>query len=264
MPTVRRDDLDLHYTVHGDGRPIVLGHSFLCSGAMWAPQVEPLAAAGYRVINVDARGHGESGPVGSDFTIYDMVGDILAVLDDLGVERAVWAGLSIGGMVALRAALTAPERVEALILLDTDAGPESASKRFKYSVLGVLARTIGVGPVTPQVLPLMFGSTTRRLRPDLVEEWRERFAGVHVPSILRMLGALKRRDDLVPRLPEITVPALVVVGVEDVSLPPVHSRVLAQGLPDSKLVEIPGSGHLSALEQPEAVTEAMLEFLRDS
>jgi pimeloyl-ACP methyl ester carboxylesterase len=262
MPTVRRAGLDIHYTAWGEGRPIVLGHSFLCSGEMWAPQVEPLAAAGYRVINVDARGHGKSGRIDSDFTLYDMVDDVLAVLDDLGIERAIWAGLSIGGMVALRAALVVPQRVEALILLDTDAGPESAWKRFKYSVLGTIARTAGLGPVLPLVMPLMFGSTTRRLRPDLVAEWRERFSRVHVPSILRMLRALQDRDDVVPRLPEIAVPALVVVGEEDVSLPPVHSRVLARGLSGSRLVEVPGAGHLSALERPEAVTAAMLEFLR--
>lgn len=262
MPTVERDGLDIHYTAHGEGRPVVLGHSFLCSAEMWAPQVEPLVAAGYRVINVDARGHGRSGRVDADFTLYDMVEDVLAVLNDLGVERAIWAGLSIGGMVALRAALVVPQRVEALVLLDTDAGPESAWKRFKYSALGMIARTAGLRPVLPRVMPLMFGSTTRRLRPDLVGEWRERFIGLHVPSVLRMLRALKQRDDVVPRLPEIAVPALVIVGEEDVSLPPVHSRVLARGLRASELVEIAGAGHLSALEQPEAVTEAMLEFLR--
>lgn len=263
MPNVRRDGPDIHYTVQGEGRPVVLGHSFLCSREMWAPQIEPLVAAGYRVINVDARGHGHSGRVDADFTLYDMVDDVLAVLDDLGLERAIWAGLSIGGMVALRAALVVPQRVEALVLVDTDAGPESAWKRFKYSALGEIAVMIGLRPVLPRVMPLMFGSTTRRLRPDLVAEWRERFSGLHVPSILRMLRALKQRDDLVSRLPEIAVPALVIVGEEDVSLPPVHSRVLARGLPESELVEIAGAGHLSALEQPEAVTAAMLEFLRD-
>lgn len=262
MPTVRRAGPDIHYTVRGEGRPIVLGHSFLCSGEMWAQQVEPLAAAGYRVINVDARGHGESGRIDAGFTLYDMVEDVVAVLDRLEVRRAVWAGLSIGGMVALRAALVVPERVEALILLDTDAGPESAWKRFKYSALGRIATTVGLRPVLPQVERLMFGATTRRQRPDLVAEWRERFGGVHLPSILRMLRALQDRDDVVPRLPEIAVPALVVVGEEDVSLPPIHSRVLARGLSGSRLVEVPGAGHLSALERPEAVTAAMLEFLR--
>ena len=71
MPTVRRSGLDIHYTALGEGRPIVLGHSFLCSGEMWARQVGPLAAAGYRVINVDARGHGESGRIDAGFTLVD-------------------------------------------------------------------------------------------------------------------------------------------------------------------------------------------------
>lgn len=260
MPTARRNGPEIHFTVHGEGRAIVLGHSFLCSREMWSPQVPPLAER-YRVVNVDARGHGESGAIEDDFTLYDMVDDVVAVLDRLGLERAVWAGLSIGGMVALRAALTVPERVEGLILVDTDAGPETAWTRLKYSGMAAVARTIGVRPLQKPVCRLMFGATTFRRRPELVDEWTGRLRGVHVPSVLKMLAALQTRDDLRPRLPEIAVPALVLVGAEDRSLPPDRSRTLAGGIPGARLVEIPEAGHLSALEQPEAVTAAMGEFL---
>jgi pimeloyl-ACP methyl ester carboxylesterase len=189
------------------------------------------------------------------------VADQLAVLDHLGIERAVWAGLSIGGMVALRAALTARERVAALILLDTHAGSERFFKRLKYRVMALAVSAFGTRPLLPAIVPLMFGKTTLGSKRDLVAEWRERFASVDVPSILRVLTAISSRDSVVDRLGEIEVPALVIVGAEDRTLPPACARQIAAGLPEAALLEVQGAGHLATLEQPEAVTGAMLDFL---
>jgi pimeloyl-ACP methyl ester carboxylesterase len=228
---------------------------------MWAHQVEGLSAE-HRTVNVDLRGHGASGPAEEPFTLYDLVDDALAVLDDQGIESAVWAGLSIGGMIGLRAALQAPERVRALALVDTDAGVENGFNRFKYRLLGWIARNLGLSLLRRPVAKQMFGATTLRTRRDLVALWTDLFLAAHVPSALRTLDALLARDDLRPRLPEITVPALVLVGEEDFSLPPVRSRALAAALPDASLVEVPAAGHLSAVEQPEVVTTALRDFLR--
>ena len=263
MPSVRRNDLDIHFTVRGGGPPIVLGHSFLCSGDMWASQAAALSQQ-FQVINIDARGHGRSGHIQEDFTLYDMVDDVLAVLDQLGLERVVWAGLSVGGMVGIRAALTVPRRISALILVDTDAGVEPKWNRFKFSAMGLMSKAVGIRPFLPQIVRLMFGKTTRRHKPELVADWTERFSSVHLPSLIRMLKALNGRDDVVARLPEITAPALVLVGKEDETFPPSHSQLLSRELPDSSLVEIAEAGHLSALEQPEAVTAAMFEFLEET
>lgn len=260
MPRVERGATRIHYEDAGSGPCVVLGHSFLCSGEMWAPQSAPLAAR-YRVVNVDLRGHGRSSPATDPFSLEDMVDDVVAVLDAAAVERAVWTGLSIGGMVALRAALRVPERVSGLILADTTARDESAGKRAQYRALGLVARLLGFRPVLPLVLPLMFGATTRRTRPELVKEWSARFAAAHVPSMLATLAALLARRSLVPRLGEIRSPCLVIVGEEDAALPPAHARELAGGVAGARLVAVPGAGHLSALEQPEAVTRAMLDFL---
>jgi pimeloyl-ACP methyl ester carboxylesterase len=107
----------------------------------------------------------------------------------------------------------------------------------------------------------MFGAMTRRRHPALVGEWKRAFAGVHVPSILHGLDALVRRDSLLERLGGIDVPALVLVGEDDRSLPPPVSRRIHASLPNSTFALIAGAGHLSALEQPAAVTGAMLSFL---
>ncbi len=253
--------VEIAFEVAGEGPTLVLGHSFLCSGAMWEPQLGPLSAEN-RVVNVDSRGHGASGRIAAPFTLYDLVEDVLAVLDHLGVERAVWAGLSIGGMVALRAALGAPARVSGLILADTDGGSEGPWNRLKHASLAWLVRGLGIRPVLPQLARLMFGATTRRTRPDLVRQWVDRFARADVRSALLTLAALDGRDDLLPELPSIRVPALVLVGAEDRSLPRERSRRIARALPQARFVEVPRAGHLSSLEQPAAVTAAMLEFLR--
>lgn len=229
---------------------------------MWREQL-PALAERYRVINVDARGHGASDPAETPFTVRDMVNDTLAALDAEGVERAVWAGLSMGGMAALHAALDVPDRVSALILLDTDAAAETFLVRLKHRALTWMLRGFGVRAVLSDVERLMFGATSRRERRELVAEWRARFEAMHVPSVLQYVPVLADREDLTPRLNEVRVPALVLVGEEDKALPPARSRRLAEALPDARLDVIPGAGHLSALERPEAVTGAMLRFLEE-
>jgi 3-oxoadipate enol-lactonase len=260
MPFIEHQGIRVFFDVHGDGPPVVLGHSFLCSGEMWANQLGPLARR-FRIINIDFRGHGQSGEVREPFTLYDLVDDFVAVLDHLNIERAVWAGLSIGGMVALRAALVARDRVSALILVDTHAGSERPYRKLKYRALALGVKFVGSQPFLPAIASMMFGPTTRKTNPTLVREWKARFATVHVPSILYGLGALNRRDSIVHRLNEIDVPSLVIVGEEDTSLPPAYSTQIAEAVTDSSLITISRSGHLSAIEQPETVTTAMLGFL---
>lgn len=263
MPFVQSQGVSIYFEETGKGLPVVLGHSFLCSGKMWREQV-PALDKNYRVVNIDFRGHGRSGEVKQAFTLYDAVSDVVAVMDECGIEKAIWCGLSVGGMVALRAAITCPERVAGLILLDTDAGAERSLRKLKYRLMGAGARTLGLRPFLSPVSRLMFGASTRRKNAALVSEWKTEFAAVHVPSVLRSLEGLMHRDSILARLPEISVPSLVIVGEEDQSLPPAASRQIHERLPHSTYVEIPRAGHLSTLEQPEAVNKAMLSFLETS
>lgn len=260
MAVVDNQGQQIFFEDIGSGAPVVLGHSFLCTGEMWREQVRALAGS-YRIINPDLRGHGKSGPAHRPFSLYDAVTDVIAVLDLLGIERAVWCGLSIGGMVALRAALSHPDRVSALVLLDSDAGSEAMLRKLKYRAMGVGARTVGLRPFLSAIARLMFGSTTRRQNPALVREWRSIIAAVDVPSALNCLGALMDRDSVVRRLREIEVPCLVMVGEEDRSLPPVLSRRIHEGLRDSTFMVLRQTGHLSALEQPGQVNDALATFL---
>ena len=260
MPLIEHAGRSIYYEDVGDGPVLVLGHSFLCSGEMWAPQVAALSSR-YRLINVDWPGHGRSGPAIRAFSLDDLAEHVVALLDHLKVERAVWAGLSIGGMVALRAALARPGRVDGLVLLNTTAGDDGVGAKIKFRMMGMIARLFGIAPLMPSVLSLMFGATTRRERTDLVAAWRSRFAAADVPSLLLTLDSLMSRHSLLARLPTIDIPALVMVGEEDAALPPEHSRAIAAGLPRATLDIVPNAGHLSTLEQPDVVNAAMSAFL---
>jgi pimeloyl-ACP methyl ester carboxylesterase len=154
-----------------------------------------------------------------------------------------------------------PNRVRALVLMDSDAGPESAWKKVKYTLMKWGLQTIGPRFIVPAVMPIMFGETTLRSRVQLREDYFRRFLGLRVRSMSRGIDAITGRDDLLGRLKEITCPTLVLVGEEDQALPAWKSRRLTDGIRGAELVIIPAAGHLSAVEQPEAVTGAIARFL---
>jgi len=260
MSTIVRDGITLYYEVSGSGPPIVLTHSFLCDGSLFEAQV-PVLARSHRVVNVDLRGHGRSGAAESAFSIQDLVDDVLVILDAERIEKAVWMGLSIGGFLSLRAALTRPERVRALILMDTDAGPESAWNKVQYKAMYWLYEAFGARIIVSRVLPIMLGRTTLRSRPQIVAWFRRLLLDARVKSMGSAIEAIMGRDDVSERLGEIRVPTLVLVGEEDAALPVSKSEVIARRVPGAELQIIPQAGHLSAAENPEAVTLALTGFL---
>jgi pimeloyl-ACP methyl ester carboxylesterase len=235
-------------------------HSFLCDASMWAKQV-PAWAERHRVLNVEIRGHGRSRPSRAPFDVYDLVDDMVAVLDASGVERAVWIGLSTGGFVALRAALTRPSRVAGIAVMDASAGKEPLWNRMKYGAMAQGARLVGIPRFRRQIVRIMFGPTSRRKRPDLVARWSSGLHAFDVEEVVIGLRAIVGRDSVEARLSEIDVPSLILVGTEDASQPQHLSQRMADRIPSAELVLVPEAGHLTALENPDAVTTAVLDFL---
>ena len=259
MPQVTGRGTRLYYEDTGTGPVMLLSHSWWCDGRQW-PQVPALVDAGYRVLNLDNRGHGRSGPQREPFTIWDMADDLIAVLDDAGVGEAILVGLSIGGMAGMRAAVRYPDRVRALVLADTGAAAQGIVNKVKITMLSPAWRTPARRLIASQVVDVLFGSTARRDQPELVATWRARFLAQDPASMMTIGRALVSRDDVTDRLTEIQVPTLVIVGDQDVDPGVAASVALAARIPGAQFVALPDTGHLSALEQPDAVTAALLHF----
>lgn len=260
MEVIVRPHARVAYEITGSGPPIIFGHSLLCDGRMWG-EVAVALAERHQVINVDARGHRGS-TADAPFTLDDLAADWLAILDRLGLERAVLAGLSMGGMTAMRAALRAPERVMGLALLDTSADPEPPRARLKYRVMGEIVRWAGFPrPFVGTAMRAFFGATTRREQPHLVEQEAARLLERDGRGIYLAGRAVFDRGSILERLGAVSCPTLVLVGAEDRATPPSRARRITAAIPGARLVEVPRAGHLTTLEAPGAVIEALTGML---
>ena len=250
------------HSVHGDAAawPIVLIHGFPFSRAQWDPQIEALAAH-HRVVRYDLRGHGAS-PIGpGPLMIEFLVDDLVELLDHLEIERATICGLSMGGYVALRAIQRHPDRVHGLILADTRAGPDSSAGRLKRAEAIRAIRADGMEAFADKMLPALFGAETVAAGGAAVAHIRALIASTDPVGACQALGAMACRLDLTDGLPSIDTPTLVIVGTDDTLTTPNDARAMQDAIPGATLVEIPGAGHVSNVEQPEAFNEAILAFL---
>ncbi len=239
----------------GNGEPIILSHGFMMDHEMFAPQVAALRGR-YRVITWDERGFGNTEFDGQPFSYWDSANDCLGLLTHLGIERAVVGGMSQGGFLSLRAALTAPARVRALILLDTEAGIENAETLVGYQ--GMIDMWMSAGPVDE----LAAGIATIII-DDPVENprWIAKWQARPKELIAESGRCLITRDDITARLGEIQCPALVVHGTADTAISMEKAETLAAGLSGSgNVVKVPGA-HAANLTHPAAVNAAILEFL---
>jgi pimeloyl-ACP methyl ester carboxylesterase len=240
----------------GDGPAVVLGHGFAMDRSMFDSQVEALRSR-YRVITWDERGHGDTVYPPAPFTYWDLADDCLGLLDHLGLDRAVVGGMSQGGFIALRLALTAPERVRGLILLDTQAGSELPELIPLYQAM--VDQWLEQGP-TDELVDATAGLIIGQ--PDLNRVWTERWRAREKEDIRYPGRALLTRDDITDRLGEITAPALVVHGTADASIGMDRAEVLAAGLPGCPgVVVIEGGTHSANMTHPGPVNRAILDFL---
>lgn len=241
----------------GDGPAVVLSHGFLMDREMFAAQVQALSPE-FRVITWDERGHGETEFDGQPFTYWDSARDCLGLLDHLGIETAVLGGMSQGGFLSMRAALLQPARVRALVLIDTQSGPEDPERLPLYRQMQQTWLQEGpIDDLTGAVAQLIIGDPGHS--EPWIEKWRRQ-----PPENLREPGnTLFDREDLTDRVGEISCPAIVFHGTADVSIPLDKAQELSQALPGSQgLVTVEGAPHASNLTHPEDVNGPLLDFLR--
>ena len=263
MPHIMVNGARLYYEEHGGGpQTVIFAHGLLWSGQMFAQQVDLLQQR-YRCITFDWRGQGRSEVTRAGYDMESLYADTLALIDALGIEACHFVGLSMGGFIGMRLAARRPDVVTSLILLGTSADPEPAANIPKYRMLNLVGRWLGFGLVAAQVMPIMFGQKFLNdpTRAQLREEWRRRMLANHRIGITQATAGVITRRGISDQLHTIRAPTLILVGDQDVATPlAVAQRIHAQ-IPQSQLAIIPGAGHTSTVEEPEAVNAAILAFL---
>jgi pimeloyl-ACP methyl ester carboxylesterase len=249
MPKIDRNGVKIHYEVYGDGPALILTHGYSSTSAMWEGQIEALSKH-HKLVLWDMRGHGKS-DYPADPNAYSealTIGDIAALLDQIGTRRAIVGGLSLGGYMSLAFYRTHPERVAALLIIDTGPGFKKDEARTAWNKRA--------------------HETAERFERDglsvLKSLSRERSSVTHRDArglALAARGMLTQRDASVMEvLPEIAVPSLIVVGADDTPFL-AASDYMAAKIPGAKKVVIPSAGHAVNIDQPQAFIDAVLPFL---
>jgi pimeloyl-ACP methyl ester carboxylesterase len=254
------DGAGIEYADEGRGTALLLFHAFPLGLFQWDPQAGALSGAA-RLVRFDARGFGASDLAEGPLTMDRIADDGAALLDHLGLDRAVVGGCSMGGYAALAFARRHPGRLAGLYLQDTKAPPDTDEARAGRASLAARVLAEGAGAAAEAFLPKLVGATTHRGRPALVASLRERILATRPAGIAAARHGLGERADSRPGLGAIRVPTLVLVGEEDVLTPPAEAEALAAAIPGARLERVSGAGHLANLESPEAVSGALAAFV---
>lgn len=242
----------------GAGRPVVLVHAIGCDHRMWDSLARSLAHS-HRVIAVDARGHGASPVPMRPYALEDLADDVVALLDRLGIERADYVGLSLGGMVGQALALEHPGRLGRLVIACSTSsyGPEGPAN-WRARIQAV--ERGGLEAIREMVASRYFSDAFRAAHPDVVKVVMDRFVRTPRDGYLGCCDAISELD-YEKDLGRIKAPTLVIAGELDAGTPPAMSEAIARGIPGAKLTVIPGAAHLAAIEAPAAFDAAVGRFL---
>jgi 3-oxoadipate enol-lactonase len=241
----------------GDGPAVLFSHGFLMDHTMFDAQVAALAPD-YRCIRWDERGFGET-PAPTPFTYWDSAEDAVELLDHLGVDQAVFVGMSQGGFLSLRAALANPERVRALVLIDSAADVDDPETIAGYQ--GML-HVFGQG--TDEERDGVFQIVSGLILGDeaLAAEWIPRWRALERDALVTAGGALLERDDISDRLDEIDCPMLIVHGTADQAISLDRARAVASAVGDCRgIIQVEGAAHAPNMTHPDQVNAALRAFL---
>jgi 3-oxoadipate enol-lactonase len=249
--------VEVPYKVDGpdDAPVLVLSNSIGSTSAMWDPQMAALADR-FRVVRYETRGHAGAPVPDGPYALDDLGGDVVALLDRLGVERAHFAGLSLGGMTGMWLGINAPERIDRLALLCTSA---MLARDVDWPARARTVRAEGTGAIAAATVERWFTEAFRQANPDVAERWRATIAAT--PSegyagCCEAIAAMDLEDDIAA----VRAPTLVIAGRQDPATPPPHGELIAQRIPAARLELVDGA-HLSNYERPDEVTELMLSHL---
>jgi 3-oxoadipate enol-lactonase len=253
------DAVKLHHALDGalDGPALLLGGSLGTTLEMWEPQLTALAPIA-QLVRFDHRGHGRSPVPAGPYRIEDLGRDVLRLMDDLQLERASYCGLSIGGMVGQWLAINAPERLDRLILICTAAFLAPADPWLERAATVRSAGTPEV--IADTVVTRWFTAPFAETHPDTVARHRAMIAATDPGGYAACCEAIAAMD-LRAGLPSVRAPALVLSGAQDPSIPPSHSRIIADAIPGSRYELLDPAAHLATVERADAVNELIAGFL---
>lgn len=253
--------MKLHARVDGprDAPPLILLGSIGTTTDMWTPMLAPLVEQ-FRVVRLDHRGHGNSSPAppGALTTLADLGGDVLDTLDDLGLDRVNWVGLSLGGMTGMWLAGRHPQRIARLALLCTSAYlPPAQAWLDRASAV----RTRGMASIVDAVVARWVTPDLAERDADLLSTLKGMLSGVDAESYAQCCEAIASMD-LRADLARIAAPTLVVAAAEDAATPPMHAEAIAVGIPGARVEVVDHAAHIAAVEQPARLATLVLEHLR--
>ena len=240
----------------GRGPVVVLSHGFLMDSSMFDAQVAALSDK-FRVITWDERGFGQTEYDGKPFTYWDSANDCLALMTHLGVDAAVLGGMSQGGFLSLRAALTAPERVRALVLIDTASDNDSPEILAGYRQMVDAWVTHGPTDDLANIIANIIIAD-----PQENAKWIAKWKARPKELMAHPSGCLLDRDDITARIGAITCPAIVIHGTQDTAIAAERAEALHKGLRCvDDIVWVEGAAHASNLTHPHIVNPPLRAFL---
>jgi 3-oxoadipate enol-lactonase len=256
----KANGITVNYALEGAASApvVIVSHSLAAHLGMWEPQMAALSRS-FRVLRYDTRGHGGTQVPVDAYTLQQLADDALGLLDTLGIDRAHWLGLSLGGMVGQTLALRAPNRLRSLVLCDTTSRVAPEARALWESRIRT-AEAQGMEPLVEPTIERWFTAPFRQRRPEVVDRVRTMIRETDPRGYAGCCHAIAALD-LTDRLPAIRLPTLVVVGEDDPGTPVAAARTIHEHIKDSELAILPSAAHLSNLEQPEAFNNAVLTFL---
>jgi 3-oxoadipate enol-lactonase len=266
VSTIKVNGVELFYKESGRGpETIVFSHGLLMDHSMFEAQRAAFEGS-YRVIAYDHRGQGQSPDPGQGYDMDTVAEDAAALIQALHAAPCHFSGLSMGGFVGMRLGARKPELLRTLTLMNTGGQRQSAADRMRYGFLAQLVKIVGTAPFTGIALKELFGKTTRSstdpTKRKMLEEWTAKLRSRPKNTAQALMGVMNRPEFRAEELAAIRCPTLIITGEDDTAQPPRNSEKLAAAIRNSKLVRIPGCGHSSSLEAPEAVIQAMRELIK--
>ncbi|MFI9580863.1 alpha/beta fold hydrolase [Streptomyces sp. NPDC052236] len=263
MATAHVNGIIIGYDDQGDrdGMPLLLVHGHPFNRTMWAPQAEEFATAGYRVVTPDLRGYGESGVVPGITPLGVFARDIAGLMDLLGLDRVLLGGLSMGGQIVMEFYRLFPDRVSGLLLADTFPAAEKPEGKVSRNAMADRLLVEGMGGYADEVIDKMVAPYNITALPEVAAHVLGMMRTTPPEGAAAALRGRAERPDYCELLTEVTVPALVVVGVDDEYTPVSDAEFMHQQLPDSTLAVIEGSAHMPNLERPAEFNAALARFL---